>query len=48
LQAGRERDATMGSKTRELTTISFDLTACVGQFISAKRDRGETLASEVS
>jgi hypothetical protein len=27
-------------KTRELTTIFFDLSALVGQFISAKRDLG--------
>jgi len=31
-----------------LTTISFDLNASVGQFISAKRDLGVTAASVVS
>jgi hypothetical protein len=31
--------AVNSGKTRELTTISFDLNAAVGQFISAKRDR---------
>jgi hypothetical protein len=35
-------------KTRELTTISFDLNASVGQFINAKRDLGVTVACPVS
>jgi hypothetical protein len=40
--------AVFRGKTRELTTISFDLNASVGQFISAKRDLGVTVAFEVS
>jgi hypothetical protein len=33
------KSAKIGGKTREFTTISFDLTARVGQFINTKRDQ---------
>jgi hypothetical protein len=45
--AGR-KFAVFRGKTRELTTISFDLNASVGQFISAKRDLGVTVAAGLS